>query len=195
MKKHKEMQKLPCKLTSSDRDRKTSELVRLEQEEAKKKVEKKLATAKVNAELKETRAAIEQNVRELSEGTELREVEVEARYDTTIKRVIYVRLDTNEEVEARDMDAFDLQDNFAFEGDVLPPPANPQPRLNLEPLPETMPDGYEPAEPRATKATKATKASKAAKDGKTKPHVPTKKAAKVISIADRRKAEKKKPKK
>jgi hypothetical protein len=127
-KNHTEMQKLPCKLTADDITRKTQELVQLEQSEALQKAGKKAKVSELNAQLKQVRADIEQRVKELSDGTEMREVEVEAQFDNATKKVRYVRLDTNEEVSARDMDAFDLQENFAYEGDALPPPAKPQPR-------------------------------------------------------------------
>lgn len=125
---HREQQKLPCKLSQSDIDRKTEELVRLEQEEAAKKAEKKATVAERNAQLKQTRASIDQRVKELSDGSELRDVDVEVRFDFKAKVVRYVRLDTGEEVQRRDMDSFDLQENMHYEGDLLPPPSHVTPK-------------------------------------------------------------------
>jgi len=127
-KKQTEMQKLPCKLTAEDRERKSGELVRLEREESKRKLDKKSKVSELNAELKQVRAQIDQVVEDLEKGTELREVQVEARLDHETKKVRYIRLDTEEEIQARDMDLFDATDNPNFEGDVLPPPSKPQPR-------------------------------------------------------------------
>ena len=124
-----ETRKLACKLTQSEREAKTQELVRLEQDEALKKAAKKASVAEMNAGLKLVRAEIEERVKELAEGEETREVEVKAVFDYEAKRVDTVRLDTNQVVSSRDMDAYDLQEQLpGHEQDVLPPPSVPQKR-------------------------------------------------------------------
>jgi hypothetical protein len=168
MKKQKEMQQLPCKLTAADLENKMHNLVRLEQEESKQKAVKKAEVAAKNAELKLLRSSIDEIVKQLDEGTEMREVEVEARFDYTTHRVTYVRLDTHEEVEARDMDNFELQENIHFEGDLLPPPAHPMPKRGRK---KKSDEAFEPTgdAPEADEKPK--------KKGKT---------GKVLSIAERR---------
>ncbi len=124
-----DVQKLSCKLTPEERERKTQELVHLEQDEAAQKAAKKAKVAEMNAGLKLVRADIEERVKELSEGAEVREVEVEAVYDYEAKRVDYKRRDTGETIQSREMDSFDLQEKLpGHEGSVLPPPAKPKPR-------------------------------------------------------------------
>lgn len=131
-KNHVEDQELPCPLSQEDRERKTRELVALETDEGRKKVEKKTVTTRMTAELKARRIDIDKIVKELDEGTELRKVKVETRFDFGSKVVEYVRLDTEQVVQRRDMDSFDLQENLAYEGDALPPPKNAQPRVIAE---------------------------------------------------------------
>jgi hypothetical protein len=124
-----ETRKLDCKLTQSEREAKTQELVRLEQDEAGRKADKKTTVAELNAQLKRVRAQIDQVVKELDEGAEVREVEVEAVFDYEAKRVDCLRRDTGAVVSSRDMDAYDLQEQLpGHEKDVLPPPAKPQKR-------------------------------------------------------------------
>lgn len=120
-------QKLPCKLTQSERESKTAELVRLEQDESKRKAAKKAAVAVMNGDLKQVRASIDQIVKELDEGLEVREVQVRADYDYEAKRVSHVRTDTEEVISSREMDSFDLQENLPSE-DLLPPPKQTQKR-------------------------------------------------------------------
>lgn len=121
-----DVQKLPCRLTASEREAKTAELVRLEQERSAQEAAKKAKVAEMNAQLKQTRAQIDERVKELDEGTELREVPVRADYDYEAKRVSYVRTDTDEEISSREMDSYDLEQKLPF--DDLPPPARPQKR-------------------------------------------------------------------
>jgi hypothetical protein len=121
-----ETRKLDCKLTQSEREAKTQELVRLERDEAGRKADKKTTVAELNAQLKQVRAQIDQVVKELDEGAEVREVEVEAAFDYEAKRVDYLRRDTGAVVSSRDMDAYDLQQTIPE--DVLPPPSKPQKR-------------------------------------------------------------------
>jgi hypothetical protein len=124
-----ELRKLDCKLTQSEREAKTAELVRLEQERSKAEAEKKAKVAEMNASLKQVRAQIDERVKELDEGAEVREVEVEAVFDYEAKRVDYLRRDTGAVVSSRDMDAYDLQELLpGHEEDVLPPPQQPQKR-------------------------------------------------------------------
>jgi hypothetical protein len=124
-----ETRKLDCKLTQSEREAKTQELVRLEQDRSTKEAAKKASVAEMNASLKQVRAEIDARVKELDEGAEVREVEVEAVYDYEAKRVDYLRRDTGAVVSSRDMDAYDLQEQLpGHEKDVLPPPAKPQKR-------------------------------------------------------------------
>lgn len=124
-----ETRKLDCQLTDSERHAKTVELVRLEQDESKQKAAKKAAVSGMNADLKAVRASIDEIVKQLDEGAEVREVEVEAVYDYEAKRVDYVRRDTGATVSSRDMDQFDLQELLpGHDGDALPPPAQPQKR-------------------------------------------------------------------
>lgn len=122
-----ETRKLACQLTQDERESKTQELVRLEQEEAAKKAEKKATVSGLNAGLKLVRADIEARVKELAEGEEVREVEVETVFDYEAKRVDYKRRDTGAVISSRDMDSFDLQQDLPSE-DLLPPPAKPKPR-------------------------------------------------------------------
>jgi hypothetical protein len=103
-----------------------AELVRLEQDEQAAKLAKKESVAEMNAGLKQTRASIDKLVKELDEGAEVREVEVETRYDYAAKAVEYVRCDTQEIIASREMDSFDLQESLPE--DVLPPPQRPQKR-------------------------------------------------------------------
>jgi hypothetical protein len=121
-----ETRKLDCKLTQSEREAKTQELVRLERDEAGRKADKKTTVAELNAQLKQVRAQIDQVVKELDEGAEVREVEVEAAFDYEAKRVDHLRRDTGAVVSSRDMDAYDLQQTIPE--DVLPPPSKPQKR-------------------------------------------------------------------
>lgn len=124
-----ETQKLPCKLSQSEREAKTADLVRLEQERSAQEAAKKAKVAEMNALLKQTRAQIDERVKELDEGAEVREVPVRADYDYEAKRVSYVRTDTDETISSREMDSFDLQERLpGHEQDVLPPPAKPKPR-------------------------------------------------------------------
>jgi hypothetical protein len=120
-------QKLLCKLTDGEREQKTAELVRLEQEEAQQKAAKKASVSEMNAQLTQVRADIDQHVKELAEGAELREVEVEAKYLYDVKRVEYRRRDTGEVISSREMDSYDLQEDLPGE-DLLPPPSKPQKR-------------------------------------------------------------------
>lgn len=122
-----ETQKLPCKLTASEREAKTAELVRLEQERSAQEADKKAKVAEMNAQLKQTRAQIDERVKELDEGTELRDVEVEAVYKYGENRVDYVRRDTGDVVQSREMDAFDRQESLP-DPDLHPPPSKPQRR-------------------------------------------------------------------
>jgi hypothetical protein len=122
-----ETQKLACALTPEDRERKSADLVRLELEESAKKAEKKALVAGVNSELKLLRADIDKLAKELHEGEEVREVEVEAVFDYEAKRVEYKRRDTGVVIDSREMDAFDLQESLPSE-DLLPPPSKPQKR-------------------------------------------------------------------
>lgn len=122
-----DVQKLACKLTQDERELKTQELVRLEQAESKQKAAKKAAVAVMNGDLKQARASIDEIVKQLDEGTEVREVEVEAVFDYEAKRVEYRRRDTGETISTREMDAFDLQQTLPSE-DLLPPPSKPQKR-------------------------------------------------------------------
>lgn len=121
-----ETRKLPCQLTASEITGKTADLVRLEQDEAKKKLEKKEYVAEMNAQLKQMRADINGIVKELDEGAEIRDVEVETRYDYAASVVEYVRRDTQEVVSSREIDAFDRQETL--DEDVLPAPKRPQKR-------------------------------------------------------------------
>jgi Asp-tRNA(Asn)/Glu-tRNA(Gln) amidotransferase A subunit family amidase len=124
-----ETRKLDCQLSPSERDAKTADLVRLEQAESKQKAAKKEAVSEMNAQLKQVRAQIDQVVKELDEGAEVREVEVEAVFDYEAKRVDYLRRDTGAVVSSRDMDSYDLQEQLpGHEQDVLPPPSKPQKR-------------------------------------------------------------------
>lgn len=122
-----ETQKLPCKLTAEDRERKTEELVRLEQDEASQKAAKKASVAGMNSALKQVRAQIEERVKELADGAEVREVQVKAVYRYQEKQVDYVRVDTGAVVQSRPMDAYDLQEELPG-ADPLPPPSQPQKR-------------------------------------------------------------------
>lgn len=122
-----ETQKLPCELTASEREAKNAELVRLELQESHQKADKKAKVAVMNGELKQTRASIDQLAKELSEGTELRDVEVEAVYKYGENRVDYVRRDTGDVVQSREMDAFDRQESLP-DPDLHPPPSKPQRR-------------------------------------------------------------------
>ena len=122
-----DVQKLPCQLTADERELKTQELVRLEQDEAKQKAAKKAAVAVMNGDLKSVRAQIEERVKELAEGTEVREVQVKAVYRYQEKQVDYVRVDTGAVVQSRPMDAYDLQEELPG-ADPLPPPSQPQKR-------------------------------------------------------------------
>lgn len=122
-----ETQKLPCKLSPSEREAKNADLVRLEQERSTQEAEKKAWVSKKNAQLKQTRAQIDQTVKELHEGTELRDVEVETVYRFGENRVDYVRRDTQGVVSSRDMDAYDRQESLP-DPEMLPPPAKPQKR-------------------------------------------------------------------
>lgn len=126
---HVEDQDLPCPLSQEDRERKGRELVTLETTEAKKKIERKANISRMTADLKTVRIDIDKIVKELDSGTELRKVKVETRFDFDTKKVEYVRLDTEAVIQTRDMDSFDLQENLAYEGDALPPPTKPQPRV------------------------------------------------------------------
>lgn len=137
-----DVQRLPCKLSQSEREAKTAELVRLEMERSTQEAAKKAKVAELNAQLKQTRAQIDERVKELDEGTEVREVPVRADYDYEAKRVAYVRTDTDAEISSRDMDAYDLQETLPSE-DLLPPPAKPQRRTKRKPgeLSDAPPDG------------------------------------------------------
>jgi hypothetical protein len=128
-KNHVEDQELPCPLSQEDRERKGRELVALETQEAKKKLEKKAQTSRMTADLKTVRIDIDKIVKELDSGTELRKVKVETRFDFDASKVEYVRLDTEQVIQTRDMDSFDRQENLAYEGDALPPPKKPQPKV------------------------------------------------------------------
>jgi hypothetical protein len=121
-----ELRKLDCKLTQSEREAKTQELVRLEQDRSTKEAAKKASVAEMNASLKQVRAEIDARVKELDEGAEVREVEVEAVFDYEAKRVDCLRRDTGATVSSRDMDAYELLPGH--EEDVLPPPQQPQKR-------------------------------------------------------------------
>ena len=121
------VQNLACKLTPGERESKTAELVRLEQDEAAQKAAKKNKVAEMNAGLKLVRADIEARVKELADGEETREVEVETRFDYDAKRVRYVRRDTGDEIDSREMDSYDLQENLP-DPDLHPPPQKPKPR-------------------------------------------------------------------
>lgn len=122
-----ETEKLACKLTPEDRERKSADLVRLELEESAKKAEKKALVSGVNSELKLLRADIDKLAKELSEGEEIREVPVETVFDYEAKRVDYKRRDTGQVISSRDMDSHDLQGTLPSE-DLLPPPSQPQKR-------------------------------------------------------------------
>lgn len=121
-------QRLPCKLTAPEREAKTAELVRLEQDRSAQEAAKKAKVAEMNAQLKQVRAQIDERVKELDEGAEVREVQVRADYDYEAKRVSYVRTDTDEVISSREMDQFDLQERLPVDGDLLPPPPKPQKR-------------------------------------------------------------------
>jgi len=124
-----ETQKLACKLTPSERELKTQELVRLENKRKAQEADKKAKVAEMNAQLKQVRAQIDERVKELDEGAEVREVEVESIYDYEAKRVDTKRRDTGEVISSREMDSFDLQEKLpGHEQDVLPPPSKPQKR-------------------------------------------------------------------
>lgn len=122
-----ETQRLPCKLSASEREAKNEALVRLEQERSTQEAEKKAWVSEKNAQLKQTRAQIDQTVKELHEGVELRDVEVETVYRFGENKVEYVRRDTSDVVSSREMDAFDRQENLP-DPDMLPPPQKPKPR-------------------------------------------------------------------
>lgn len=121
-------ERLPCKLTAEERELKTQELVRLEQDEHAKKAAKKAAVAVMNGELKQVRADIDERVKELHEGAELRDVEVEQVYHFDRGTVDSVRRDTGEVISTRDMDAYDRQETLPGDEDLLPPPKKPQRR-------------------------------------------------------------------
>lgn len=123
-----ETQKLPCKLSPSEREAKNESLVRLEQERTAQEAEKKAWVSEKNAALKQTRAAIDQTVKELHEGAELRDVEVEQVYHYDNGKVDSVRRDTDEVISSREMDAFDRQETLPGDDDLLPPPKRPQKR-------------------------------------------------------------------
>jgi hypothetical protein len=123
-----ETQKLPCKLTQGERELKTQELVRLEQDERAKKDTKKAAVAVMNGDLKQVRADIDERVKELHEGTELRDVEVEQVYHYDKSKVDSVRRDTGEVISSREMDSYDRQETLPGDEDLLPPPKKPQKR-------------------------------------------------------------------
>lgn len=122
-----EIQRLPCKLSPSERDAKDAELVRLTLHEARQKEDKKAKVSEMNAQLKQTRSSIEQTAKELDEGVELRDVEVELVYDYGVKKVFSKRRDTDETLHERDMESADLQETLPDE-DFLPPPEKPKPR-------------------------------------------------------------------
>lgn len=118
-----DVQRLACVLTDAERKAKSDELVQAELQESRQKAEKKAEMSARNAALKETRCRIDQLAKELDEGAEMREVPVRADYDYDAKRVSYVRTDTDEVIDSREMDQFDLQERLpGHEQDVLPPP-------------------------------------------------------------------------
>lgn len=141
-----EMQELPCVMTPDELSAESQRLVQDEQELAKQEAEKKASVAGFNASLKLTKQSIQERVKTLSTGKEMRQVEVEKRFRYQDDAVDWVRLDTNEVVQTLPMDAFDRQESLELDGandEPLPPPSKPQKRNRkkrgvLTEVPDTM---------------------------------------------------------
>lgn len=113
---HMEKQKLPTKIGASRLDELAKEQAELQLAVDKKKAIKKASVAEINAALKVDQQRLSEIAQSIHDGTELVEIEVVERKRYQEKLVEYVRTDTNEVIESREMDADDLQEQMAYEG-------------------------------------------------------------------------------